>query len=228
DTDPPVMMTISIDGTPLETVSVPVQLNAVNKQGGATQRAVYEARAFLPGNAHTFRAAFVDDETLASIPLKSRGDVNLNIFPAFIELAGPFKPAERHLVKRKALVCNPATGAVCVHRILATLAHHAYRRPIAAADLAPLSRVYAKATARGYTSAESLQYAHVAMLVSPNFLFRVERNPSAGAIARVSDVELASRLSYFLWSSMPDDALLRLAEANRLHEPAILRAQVTR
>jgi hypothetical protein len=66
------------------------------------------------------------------------------------------------------------------------------------------------------------------MLVSPNFLFRVERDPPAGAIARVSDVELASRLSYFLWSSMPDDELLQLASANRLHEPSTLRAQVTR
>ena len=55
------------------------------------------------------------------------------------------------------------------------------------------------------------------MLVSPQFLFRIERDPKPGASAQISDLELASRLSYFLWSSMPDDELLRLAEANKLH-----------
>jgi len=226
--DPPVTMAISVDGTPVKTVSVPVQLNAVNKQGGATQRGVYEARVFLPGNEHAFRAAFVDDETLKSIPAKSRGDVNQNVFPEFIDVAGPFKPAEPHVVKKKALVCDPATGSVCAHRILATLARRAYRRPVTAADLALLNRVYAKAATNGYKPAQSVQFAIAAILVSPNFLFRVEKDPPAGAVARVSDVELASRLSYFLWSSMPDEELLRLAEANRLHVPAVLEAQVTR
>ena len=228
DTDPPVTMAITVDGAPVKTVSVPVQLNAVNKQGGATQRTVYQARVFLPGNEHRFRAAFVDDATLPSIPRESRGDAGKNIFPEFIEIAGPLAPAERHVVKKKALVCDPATGAACARRILATLAHRAYRRPVTPADLAPLDRVYAAAGSRGYTPAERLQFAIAAMLVSPHFLFRVETDPPAGVVARVSDVELASRLSYFLWSSMPDDELLRVAEANRLHEPAMLRAQVTR
>ena len=66
------------------------------------------------------------------------------------------------------------------------------------------------------------------MLVSPQFLFRIERDPGPGRIAQVTDVELASRLSYFLWSSMPDDELLRLGEANRLHLPEVLEAQVKR
>jgi hypothetical protein len=228
DTDPPVTMTIAVDGAPVRTVSVPVQLNAVNKQGGATQRAVYEARVFLPGNEHTFRAAFLNDETLASIPREVRGDASKNVFPEFIELAGPLKPAESHVVKKPVLSCDPATGTKCVHAILATLARRAYRRPVTADDLAPLNRVFAKAAAGGYGPAESLQFAIAAMLVSPNFLFRVEKDPPPGTIARVSDVELASRLSYFLWSSIPDDQLLRLAEAHRLRDPETLRAQVTR
>jgi uncharacterized protein DUF1592/uncharacterized protein DUF1588/uncharacterized protein DUF1587/uncharacterized protein DUF1585/uncharacterized protein DUF1595/cbb3-type cytochrome c oxidase subunit III len=228
DDDPPVEMTISVDGSPVKTVTVPVQLNAVNKQGGATQRALYEARVFLPGNEHTFRAAFVDDVTLASIAPKSRGDASQNIFPEFIEVAGPFKPAAPPPVKKKALICNPAGGAACVQRIIHTLARRAYRRPLTAADLAPIERIYAKARASGYAPAEGVQFAIAAMLVSPNFLFRVEKDPPAGTIARISDVELASRLSYFLWSSMPDEELQRLAEANRLHVPAVLAAQVTR
>jgi hypothetical protein len=226
--DPPVTMAIMVDAAPVKTVTVPVQLNAINKQGGGTQRALYEARVFLPGNEHTFRAAFIDDETVKSIPAKSRGDVNQNIFPEFIDVAGPYKPAVRHVVKKKALVCDPATGVACTHRILATLARRAYRRPVRPADLAQLNRIYARAAAHGYKPAESLQFAIAAMLVSPHFLFRVEKDPPAGVVAHVSDVELASRLSYFVWSSMPDDTLLRLAETNRLHVPAILTAQVTR
>ena len=226
--DPPVTLAITVDGQPVKTVSVPVQLSAVNKQGGATQRALYEARVFLPGNEHKFRAAFVGDETLASIPAKSRGDASVNIFPEFIDVAGPFKPSEPHAVKKRALVCDPAAGPACVRRILRALARRAYRRPVTAADLAPLQRVYARARTRGYRPAEGVQFAIAAMLVSPNFLFRVEKDPLPGTIARVSDVELASRLSYFLWSSMPDDELLRVAEANRLHVPAVLSAQVTR
>jgi hypothetical protein len=228
ETDPPVTLAISVDGAPVKTLTVPVQLNAVNKQGGATQRAVYEARVFLPGNEHTFRAAFVDDVTLASIAPKSRGDASQNIFPEFIDVAGPFRPAAPHVVKKKALVCDPASGTACVHRIVAALAHRAYRRPLTPADLAPLDRVYAKAIARGYTPADGLQFTIAAMLVSPSFLFRVEKDPPPGVVARVSDVELASRLSYFLWSSMPDDELLRLGESGRLHAPAVLAAQVTR
>jgi Protein of unknown function (DUF1592)/Protein of unknown function (DUF1588)/Protein of unknown function (DUF1587)/Protein of unknown function (DUF1585)/Protein of unknown function (DUF1595)/Cytochrome C oxidase, cbb3-type, subunit III len=226
--DPPVTLVISVDGQPVRTATVPVQLSAVNKQGGGTQRALYEARVFLPGNEHVFRAAFVNDETLKSIPPKSRGDVNLNIFPEFIDVAGPFKPETAHTVKKAALVCDPASGQACVNRILRTLARRAYRRPVTAADLAPIARVYAKAMARGYKPAEGVQFAVASMLVSPHFLFRVEKDPLAGTIARVSDVELASRLSYFLWSSMPDEELLRLGEANRLHLPAVLSAQVTR
>ncbi|HEX6463447.1 MAG TPA: DUF1587 domain-containing protein, partial [Vicinamibacterales bacterium] len=199
--DPPVTMDITVDGATVKTVSVPVQLSAVNKQGGGTQRVVYEARVFLPGNEHTFRAAFIGDETLQSIPAKSRGDATQNIFPEFIDVAGPFKPAERHVVKKKALICDPATGAACAHRIIATVAHRAYRRPVAPADLAPLNRVYAAAAAHGYQPGESLKFAIAAILVSPNFLFRVEqdRMPEANGAYRLDDYEVASRLSYFLW-----------------------------
>src|SRR5262249_31628514 len=169
-----------------------------------------------------------DDETLKSIPQKSRGDAGQNIFPEFIDVAGPFKPAAPHAVKKKALACDPASGPACARRILRALARRAYRRPVTPADLAPIDRVYAKAIARGYTPAEGVQVAIAAMLVSPHFLFRVEHDPLAGTIARVSHRELASRLSYFLWSSMPDDELLRLGESGRLHAPGVLSAQVTR
>jgi len=91
-----------------------------------------------------------------------------------------------------------------------------------------LTRVFEKARAAGYSPNESLQFAVAAVLVSPQFLFRMERDPKPGMTAQISDVELASRISYFLWSSMPDEELLRLGEANQLHQPAILKAQVKR
>ena len=78
------------------------------------------------------------------------------------------------------------------------------------------------------TSCESLQFAVATVLVNPQFLFRLERDPKAGTAAPITDVELASRLSYFLWSSMPDDELSKLGETNQLHLPAVLDAQVKR
>ena len=220
--DPPVTLLISVDGTPVKTVSVPVQISAVNKQGGGTQRGVQNARVFLTAREHVLRAEFVDDDGLKTIPAKSRSDANLNIFPESIEVSGPFPPAQPHRVEKKALICDPSSGAACVNRILASLAHRAYRRPVTASEVAQLTGIFNRARASAYTPAQSLQFAIAAMLVSPQFLFRIERDPPAGAVGRISDLELASRLSYFLWSSMPDDELLRLAQANRLHLPAVL------
>jgi Protein of unknown function (DUF1592)/Protein of unknown function (DUF1588)/Protein of unknown function (DUF1587)/Protein of unknown function (DUF1585)/Protein of unknown function (DUF1595) len=224
----PVTLLISVDGKPYKTVEVPVQISAVNKQGGATQRSSEEVKVFLTGNQHTFRAEFVNDEELAKIPEKQRTNNNNNIYPDTIELGGPFPPAEPHTVQRKILMCQPSTGAACVDRILTTVIHRAYRRPVAKADLDGPTRIFNQAKAAGYNALQSLQFAVATVLVNPQFLFRLERDPKAGTTAPITDVEMASRLSYFVWSSMPDDELLRLAETNQLHQPAVLDAQVKR
>ena len=224
----PVNLVISVDGKPYKTVSVPVQISAVNQQGGATQRGNEEVKVFLTGNQHTFRAEFVNDEELEKVPANGRTNVNQNIFPDTIELAGPFPPAEPHPVQKKILLCDPATGAACVDRILTSLAHHAYRRPVTKLDVDGPTRIFNQAKAAGYTPLQSLQFAVATVLVDPQFLFRLERDPKAGTSAPITDVELASRLSYFLWSSMPDDELLKLGETNQLHLPAVLDAQVKR
>ena len=226
--DNPVNLVISIDGKPVKTVSVPVQISAVNQQGGATHRVNEEVRVFIPAGEHIFRAEFVDDEGLKDIPAEVRMNTNRNIYPEALEVAGPYAPAEKHQVTRKALLCDPAAGSACVERILSTLSHRAYRRPVTKAEVGQLTGIYAKAQTAGYTPKESLQFAIAAMLVSPNFLFRVERDPKGATPGRITDLELASRLSYFLWSSMPDDELLQLAETNRLHQPAVLDTQVKR
>ena len=150
-------------------------------------------------------------------------------------IGGPFNPTARgETPSRNAIfVCRPAQPAqepACARTILTTLAHRAFRRPVTSADIQPLYAFYEKARANGDFET-GIQAAIEAMLVSPEFLFRIERDPAtaaAGTAHRVSDVELASRLSFFLWSTIPDAELLDLAERNKLSEPPVLEHQVRR
>ncbi len=221
DKDKPVTLVISVDGKPVRTEEVSTQITAVNKQGGATNRVNVEQRVFLTQGDHLIRAAFVNDEGLKDIPVGARLNNSRNMYPDTVEIAGPFPAAAPRAGQNKFLACD----ASCT---LTSLAHRAYRRPVRHEEVAALMKVYSRAKSAGYTHPQSLQFAIEAMLVSPQFLFRIERDPKEGTYGRVSDVELASRLSYFLWSSMPDDELLRVAEANKLHQPAILDAQLAR
>ncbi len=115
-------------------------------------------------------------------------------------------------------------------RILGTLIRRAYRRPAADADLRKPLAFFHAARAEGSFD-DGIELALSAILVNPNFLFRIERDPAgtaSGSAYRVPDLALASRLSFFLWSSIPDDELLGLAERNELHEPGTLERQVRR
>jgi mono/diheme cytochrome c family protein len=136
--------------------------------------------------------------------------------------------------REKIFVCHPASKAEeagCARKILANLARHAYRRPVTDADVEPLVEFYQSAREKGDFEF-GIEKAIQAMLVSPDFLFRVESDPSAGSardgVHRISDVELASRLSFFLWSSIPDDTLLDLAEKSKLSNPTVLAREVER
>ena len=127
---------------------------------------------------------------------------------------------------------GPAEETACAAEILKGLATHAYRRPVAADDtaLATLLDFYAAGRADGSFDA-GIQRALARLLVDPEFIFRIEAEPAelpAGSVYRVSDVDLASRLSFFLWSSIPDDALLATAAAGELHQPAVLAREVQR
>src|SRR5262249_6901226 len=111
-----------------------------------------------------------------------------------------------------------------------TLARRAYRRPVGDADLKPLLLMFADGRAQGGFDA-GIARALTRLLVSPEFLFRVERDPAnvaPGTPYRISDLELASRLSFFLWSSIPDDDLLDAALKGKLREPGALAQQVRR
>jgi Protein of unknown function (DUF1592)/Protein of unknown function (DUF1588)/Protein of unknown function (DUF1587)/Protein of unknown function (DUF1585)/Protein of unknown function (DUF1595) len=136
--------------------------------------------------------------------------------------------------RERIFVCRPETAAeepACAETIFANLTRRAFRRPVGADDIeAPLS-FYTQARENGADFDAGVRAGLTRILVSPSFLFRVERDPvdrPDGAVHAVTDVELASRLSFFLWSSIPDDELLGLAEAGRLHEPSVLEAQVRR
>ena len=129
----------------------------------------------------------------------------------------------------KAEATNTEAGESCAKRILATLARRAYRRPVTDADVTPLMVFYREGAALGFE--EGIQHAVRRLLVSPEFLLRVHRDPAnatPGTAYRISDIELASRLSFFLWSSSPDEALLIAAERGQLRDPAALGAQVRR
>ena len=138
--------------------------------------------------------------------------------------------------RRRVLTCRPRTGAsaadetACARSILGRLARRAYRRPATAADLDRLLPFYERGRAEGGFE-RGVQRAVERLLVSPEFLFRVERTPegaAAGGAHPVSDLELASRLSFFLWSSIPDDELLDTAVRGALRAPGVLDRQVRR
>src|SRR5262249_11868456 len=125
---------------------------------------------------------------------------------------------------------NPGDEQTAATRILSALMRRAYRRPVTAADLQGPLDLYRKARADGGFDA-GIEMALSAVLLSPDFLFRVEEDPAGlkpHTVYRISDLELASRLSFFLWSSIPDDELLGVATAGKLHEPATLERQVKR
>jgi mono/diheme cytochrome c family protein len=135
--------------------------------------------------------------------------------------------------RRRIFVCRPAASAEelpCARRILSTLARRAYRRPATETDIRDLLPFYGRGRKEGSFDL-GIQKALERLLVSSQFLFRIEREPStvvAGAAYRISDLELASRLSFFIWSSIPDDQLLDVAAAGRLKDPSVLEQQVRR
>ena len=153
-----------------------------------------------------------------------------------IDVGGPFEQQTALSPKslEKIFVCGHGAGehkAGCARTILTDFADRAFRRPATTQEVEALLRLVALVRDQGDSLEEGIATALQAILVSPNFLFRVEQDriPADGkASVPVSDFEVASRLSYFIWSSTPDTELLRLAEENRLRQPDVLADQVRR
>jgi hypothetical protein len=152
-----------------------------------------------------------------------------------LEITGPFNatgPGDTES-RRRIFSCHPRSPAEergCAERIIVNLASQAFRGPQRVADLAVITQFYERGHAEGGFEA-GIQQALSRILIDPRFLFRFEEEPAGGAPDApwaINDLELASRLSFFLWSSIPDQQLIDLAEAERLHRPEVLSAQVRR
>ena len=162
---------------------------------------------------------------------------NMNGIPLIdrMQITGPFNPTgpgdtpSRHRV----FSCRPATAAAelpCARTILTNLARRAYRRPVTGADLENLLSFYQSGRNKKNFEA-GIQNALRLILTDPKFLFRMETDPAGaapGSMHPVSDLELASRLSFFLWSSIPDEQLITVASQGKLKDPAVLEQQVKR
>jgi hypothetical protein len=154
---------------------------------------------------------------------------------AGVEILGPYNiggPGDTPS-RGKIFVCRPASERdepACARKIIGSLARRAYRRPVSDDDIAPLFAFYEKGRESG-SFETGIEMALRRILADPLFVFRFERDPDnmpVGGVHRVTDIELASRLSFFLWSSIPDDELLAVAEQGKLKDPAVLQQQVKR
>ena len=152
-----------------------------------------------------------------------------------VAITGPLAPSGLGDTpsRKRIFVCHPTSTAdegLCAKRILATVARRAFRQAVTEDDLKTLTTFYATGRQNGGFDA-GIEQGLARILVDPRFVFRLEREPAnivEGKPYRVSDLELASRLSFFLWSSIPDDELLDAAIAGKLHEPGVLEQQARR
>lgn len=191
----------------------------------------------LPAGTHTIGAALIDLGRPGNVEgiYSSRNDAG---GVSGITISGPNQATGRGNTpsRQRLFVCRPAAVAdesACAARIFAQLATRAYRQPVQSSDAAilePIMAAYRDGRRLGDFDI-GIQYGVARVLVDPRFLFRIEKDPAnavAGRAYPVSNLELAARLSFFLWSSVPDDELLQVAAAGRLRRPAEMARQVTR
>jgi hypothetical protein len=195
-------------------------------------------RLRVPAGPQRIAVALVDEQRCAGVRELYSGEVEQGGAVMGLVIDGPYEAtgAGETPSRREIFVCHPESGAQelpCAQQILTRLATRAYRRPVAAgsAEANALLEFYRLGRTEGGDFEGGIQYALSRLLVDPNFLYRFEREPAGsppGSVYAISDLELASRLSFFLWSSIPDDELLAVAVGGRLHELEILAAQVER
>jgi Protein of unknown function (DUF1592)/Protein of unknown function (DUF1588)/Protein of unknown function (DUF1585)/Protein of unknown function (DUF1595)/Protein of unknown function (DUF1587)/Planctomycete cytochrome C len=202
-----------------------------------------KARIKMTAGPHKLGVTFVKDSSSLLETKRQPYQAHYNmhrhprITPALyqVSITGPYglggqgdTPSRRRIFV--SMPTGPGTDEACARRILSNLIHRAYRRPVVEADLQQPMKLYAEARAEGGFEA-GIEMALSAVLVNPQFLFRIEADPhdvAPNSAYRIPDIQLASRLSFFLWSSIPDDALLDLAERGELSRPEVLEHQVRR
>ncbi|MDG3003034.1 DUF1592 domain-containing protein [Paludisphaera mucosa] len=230
--DEPARMMIKLDGKPLRSYDV----TAIEGTAGT-----YEIQEKLPAGPARIAAAFVNDFWDPNHPEPAKRDRNLVV--QAIEIEGPLNArGDEPPLSQKLIIFQTPTKPVeigdCTVAVLERFLRRAYRRPVTGGEVAKLVRLAELARENGESYERGIQLAVQAVLASPQFLFRVElyrpKRDRKGKVidepggVRLNDYEIASRLSYFLWNSMPDDELFQLASEGRLHEEAVLEAQVQR
>jgi hypothetical protein len=212
-------------------------VSAIDRINERLKNIPFEATAGPHEVGVTFLArTFAESDDRLQLTAPGGGQDRLFRISSF-EIQGPFDPAgiSDNPPRRKIFTCRPAAGATpaeaedCARRIVTHLARRAYRRPAGHDDVADLMAFYRSGLEEGGFDA-GIRKAVTAILASPEFLYRFAspENVPPGGDYTLSDFELASRLSFFLWSSIPDDELLDVAEQGRLGDPNVLNAQVKR
>jgi hypothetical protein len=228
-------ITLWLDGKPLQTFPVHTEDD--------TPR-IAELRVHVPAGEHELKATLVHDDSRPDAPpdpedpkeKKEKKIKPRNPFVDRIEINGPYNPHAWPLTAshKRIFICSHADSQhkpECARLIVGELARQAYRHPVTDEETAALVRFVQMAQQHGDSFEQGIRVALEAILVSPHFLFRIESDPNPNnpaASHRVDDFELASRLSYFLWSSMPDEELFRVAGDHKLHKADVLAAQVRR
>ena len=194
-----------------------------------------EVRLPISAGPHVVGVSFVrelwEPEGLPHPPQRGRTITNDNVYMGYanvgeVQIGGPFTRTEGPAASGGLFVCRPGAGTserACARQILSRAARLAYRRPVTGSDLDTLLQFFDRGRAEGGSFDAGVQLALERMLVDPDFLLRVHRKT-----AGVDQFELASRLSFFLWSSIPDAPLLDLAERGRLTDAAVLAREVRR
>ena len=204
----------------------------------------FQKRLKIPAGTHTIGVAFLKKSSATTLELlqpfeRERLDPITPVgIPELdkVTIEGPFNAtrSDNAPSRLKVFTCRPASPqdeAACARTILSSLARRAYRGPVSDTDMTRLLDFYAKERAGGGDFDAGIEGALRFLLVHPRFLYRVEQDPAKvapGSNYRISDLELASRLSFFIWSSIPDEELLTVATAGRLRNPAVLEQQVRR
>jgi len=203
----------------------------------------WEIRVPVKAGVHNVQVAFIKQTSAvaetARLPFQRPYPAGVNIaetrtgaYLRSVEISGPYDPAGpgNSPSRRQIFICRDE-NLTCARKILGTLARRAYHRPVTDADLQPLLAFYKEGRKEQNSFDSGIERALRRLLVSPEFLFRVEADPPnvpPNTPYRIGDVEIAARLSFFLWSSIPDEELLALAEQNRLKDPATLDRQIRR
>ena len=192
---------------------------------------VYEVRVKSPAGGVKFKASFINDYYQPSDPDPAKRDRNLVI--EYLEIAGPVAPTALPQSHMRIIPREPTTEdrTALAREVVGNFATRAFRRPATTSEIDRLVKFIDLAEKEGDSFRAGVRLAMQAVLVSPHFLFRIELDPEPNnpkSIRQLGDFELATRLSYFLWSSMPDDELFALAREGKLREGDHLRQQVAR